>query len=105
MPVAVPSRPARVCAPDVFEEPEFMKKSLTLSTAVTHAGQTTHQDLDSPEEAVQPGSEHNTASSKEATGNSSYDLASQARLELLRGLPSFGFDMIRDEPRTEAAGS
>ncbi|MET4901735.1 hypothetical protein PV760_13770 [Paenarthrobacter sp. CC6] len=81
-----------------------MKKSLTLSTLAADAGQSKPQDLHSAEDTLQRGSEHNTAAAAgDATGSPAYDLSSQARLDLLRGLPSFGFEMVGDEPRTESA--
>lgn len=80
-----------------------MNKSLTPSTAAVDAGQSTPQDLPPSEEAPQPAREHNTVASAASNANPSHDLTPQERMDLLRNLPSFGFEMVGDEPQTKAA--
>ncbi|MFJ5958162.1 hypothetical protein ACIQC5_19665 [Paenarthrobacter sp. NPDC092416] len=80
-----------------------MKKPLNVSTVATAAGQTMTRDQHLPEETQQPGTQHNSAAFDAGTSNPTAAMTPQARMDLLRGLPSFGFEMVGDESQSEAA--
>ncbi|WP_017197936.1 hypothetical protein [Arthrobacter sp. M2012083] len=81
-----------------------MNNSLNPSTAVADTGQGTPRNLPPAGEALQPGSEHNTPAAEANNTNPPSELTPPSQMDQLRGLPSFGFEMVAEEPRTEATG-
>jgi hypothetical protein len=79
-----------------------MKKFMNLSDA-ENAKTTLPAHLQASGKPHQPTKETQAVASRPGPDDKTGDPVPGTRLDLLRALPSFGFDMVGDEPRTDTS--